>query len=121
MANYRSFSEFWPFYVLEHSKSGTRYLHFVGTTLLFISLIAIPLTSSLWFLLFGIIAAYGCAWIGHFLIEKNRPATFKYPFFSLAGDFKRYAMMLAGKMDNEVETLKSISRFPSAPSGSGTH
>jgi hypothetical protein len=119
MAAYRNFAEFWPFYVLEHSKSGTRKLHFAGTTLLFVNLIAIPLTGSVWFLLAGIVSAYSCAWIGHFLIEKNRPATFKNPIFSLAGDFKMYAMMLTGKMDQEVENLKAISHYPSAPSGSG--
>jgi hypothetical protein len=114
---YRTFSEFWPFYVLEHSQPGTRQLHFIGTTLLFICLAAIPLIGSVWFLLIGIVTAYGCAWIGHFLIEKNRPATFKYPFLSLAGDFKMYAMMLAGKMDREVERLRTAT--PSAPFGSG--
>lgn len=121
MERYRSFSEFWPFYVLEHSKPGTRKLHFIGTSLLFICLVTILLTGSLWFLFAGIVAAYGCAWIGHFFIEKNRPATFKYPFFSLVGDFKMYAMMLSGKMDREVETLRSTSRFPSVSSGSGIH
>lgn len=119
MANYRNFSEFWPFYVLEHSKPGTRKLHFIGTTLLFICLVAIPLTRSLWFLLAGIVAAYSCAWIGHFFVEKNRPATFKYPFLSLLGDFKMYAMMLTGKMDQEIETYRTA--IPSAPSGSGIH
>lgn len=117
MAKYRSFSEFWPFYVLEHSKPGTRKLHFIGTTLLFICLVAIPLTRSMWFLLAGIIAAYGCAWIGHFFVEKNRPATFQYPFLSLLGDFKMYAMMLTGKMDREIETYSTA--IPSGPSGSG--
>ncbi|HEY7160738.1 MAG TPA: DUF962 domain-containing protein [Acidobacteriota bacterium] len=119
MAAYRNFAEFWPFYVLEHSKPGTRQLHFIGTTLLFVNLVAIPLTGSIWFLPAGIVAAYSCAWIGHFGIEKNRPATFQYPFFSLIGDFKMYGMMLAGKMDQEVENLKSISHYPSEPSGSG--
>jgi hypothetical protein len=117
--NYRNFAEFWPFYVLEHSKPGTRKLHFIGTTLLLINLIAIPVTRSVWFLLSGIVAAYGCAWIGHFVIEKNRPATFKYPFFSLLGDFKMYALMLTGKMDREVENFRTT--IPSAPSGSGIH
>jgi hypothetical protein len=119
MKGYRTFAEFWPFYVLEHSKPATRKLHFIGTTLLFINLLAIPLTGSLWFLLVGIVAAYSCAWIGHFVVEKNRPATFKYPFFSLLGDFKMYAMMLSGKMDREVETLRNA--IPCATSGSGIH
>jgi hypothetical protein len=117
--NYRNFAEFWPFYVLEHSKPGTRKLHFLGTTLLFINLVAILLTGSFWFLLAAIVAAYGCAWIGHFVVEKNRPATFKYPFLSLLGDFKMYAMMLAGKMDREVEMFRTS--IPSAPFGSEIH
>jgi hypothetical protein len=107
---YRSFAEFWPFYVMEHAKAGTRILHFIGTSLLFICLAAIFVLGSAWFLLFGVVFAYGCAWTGHFLVEKNRPATFKYPFLSLAGDFKMYGMMLAGKMDQEVDRCRTLSR-----------
>jgi hypothetical protein len=54
----------------------------------------------------GVICAYGFAWIGHFMIEKNRPATFQYPLFSLIGDFKIYGLMCTGKMENEVKRLR---------------
>ncbi len=95
---YKNFGEFWPFYVQEHSKRGTRWLHFLGTTLLFLFLSLSFRNGSLLFLLYGIVAAYGCAWTGHFWIEKNRPATFQYPLFSLLGDFKMYGFMLIRKM-----------------------
>ncbi len=94
---FKSFEEFWPFYVQEHSKRGTRWLHFAGTTFLFAFLILAFRSSSPLFLLYGILIAYGCAWTGHFLIEKNKPATFRYPFFSLLGDFKMYGLMLTGR------------------------
>ncbi|MCI0606443.1 DUF962 domain-containing protein, partial [bacterium] len=69
---YQTFDQFWPYYVLEHSWRGTRVLHFVGTSLLFVFLIHAVLTQSLISLLAGVICAYGFAWAGHFLIEKNR-------------------------------------------------
>jgi hypothetical protein len=98
-----TFAEFWPFYVMEHSRSGTRILHFIGTTLLWICIALMIFSGSAWFLLFGVVLAYGFAWTGHFFIEKNRPATFKHPFFSLVGDFKMYALMITGKMGKEIE------------------
>jgi hypothetical protein len=103
---YDTFDEFWPFYVLEHAQAGTRILHFIGTSLLLTCLFAIFFVGSFWFLFLGVLFAYGCAWAGHFLVEKNRPATFKYPFFSLAGDFKMYCLMLTGRMTQEVERCK---------------
>jgi hypothetical protein len=104
---YKDFQEFWPFYVGEHSKKGTRILHFAGTTALFFFLAHALVTASPFSLLAGVIAAYGCAWTGHFLIEKNRPATFRYPFFSFMGDFKMYGMMLTGKMQEEIDRIQT--------------
>ena len=103
---YKTFQEFWPFYVLEHSKKGTRLLHYIGTNLLFAFLVHALLTGSAWSILQGIIAAYGCAWTGHFFIEKNRPATFRYPLFSLIGDFKMYGYTITGRMEKEIERVK---------------
>jgi hypothetical protein len=103
---HRTFDQFWPYYVLEHSRKGTRVLHFFGTSLLFVFLIYALLTQSLLSLLAGVICAYGFAWTGHFLIEKNRPATFQNPLFSLIGDFKMYGLMWAGRMEQEVERLR---------------
>jgi hypothetical protein len=94
----RSFSEFWPFYLAEHSKSGTRALHFIGTTLLLLSLVLAVYQTSALYILYGVLCGYGFAWIGHFLIEKNRPATFQYPFYSLIADFKMYGLMLTGRL-----------------------
>lgn len=102
---YKDFEAFWPFYVREHSKKGTRALHFVGTSSLFAFLAAAILNRSASFFIAGIVAAYGCAWIGHFLIEKNRPATFQYPLFSLLGDFKMYGLMLTGRMEKELQRI----------------
>jgi len=101
----QSFEEFWPYYVREHSSPACRLLHFVGTTLAFIVLVAAIATANYWLILATPILGYGLAWIGHFFIEKNRPATFKYPLWSLLGDMKMYAMMATGRMGSEVERV----------------
>ena len=88
--------EFYPFYLSEHRKPGNRVLHFMGTTCFLLCLILAFEFSKLWLLFLGIVLAYGCAWTGHFVFEKNRPATFKYPFFSLAADFRLYFEVLVG-------------------------
>jgi len=95
---YKSFTEFWPFYVSEHSQPGTRVMHFIGTTIgvaLVIYLIAI---GKWWLFLLGFVPGYGCAWLAHFLIEKNRPATFKYPLWSRIADYKMLGLMRTGRM-----------------------
>ena len=99
---YASFGEFWPFYVREHSKPMTRTLHFVGTTLLW-PILALAVLVSPWWLLAAPVAGYGFAWSAHFFVEKNRPATFTYPVWSLVGDFRMYWLMLRGAMGPEVE------------------
>lgn len=106
---FRNFSEFWPFYIAEHSKPGTRLCHFIGTSLLFLFLILAAYFRSPIFIPAGIFVAYGFAWFGHFAIERNRPATFRYPFFSLLGDFKMYVWMLSGK-DLSAEAKNSMKR-----------
>ena len=97
---YKSFAEFWPFYVAEHSRPGTRLLHLLGTTAgvgLLLYLVAI----GRWRLFpLALIPGYGCAWLAHFLIEKNRPATFKYPLWSFIGDYKMIAWMIMGRKFN---------------------
>ncbi|NQX92768.1 MAG: DUF962 domain-containing protein [Flavobacteriales bacterium] len=91
---YTSFKEFYPHYLSEHQKTGTRLTHFVGTSAFFICIL-LALVYGPWYLwITGIILAYGCAWIGHFFIEKNKPATFQYPLWSLMGDFKLYFQIL---------------------------
>ena len=91
---FRSFSEFWPFYVAEHSKPATRWLHLIGTAS-GISLLVYLIAIGKWYLFaLAFIPGYGCAWLAHFLIEKNKPATFKYPLWSFMGDYKMIAWML---------------------------
>jgi hypothetical protein len=107
---FQSFEEFWPFYVREHSNKWNRRLHFVGTTCALGLAGAALVTKKRWLLALAPVAGYGAAWVGHFFIEKNRPATFKYPLWSLRGDFKMWAKMVTFKMDAEVEKVMSAER-----------
>ena len=95
---YQSFAEFWPFYVAEHSRPATRWLHLIGTTAGIASLIYL-IAIGRWYLFpLAFIPGYGFAWLAHFLIEKNKPATFKYPLWSFMGDYKMIALMLTGRL-----------------------
>jgi hypothetical protein len=94
---YKSFKEFYPYYLTEHSKRGTRITHFIGTTLFILLVLYSLVTGNGWLVLMGVVLAYGWAWIGHFFIEKNKPATFQYPLWSLASDFKLYFQILGRK------------------------
>jgi hypothetical protein len=99
---YTSFSEFWPYYLSEHSKPATRLLHLVGTTIATACMIFF-VASGRWFLLpLGLIPGYAFAWFAHFVIEKNKPATFEYPLWSFMADYKMIAMMLSGRLGTEV-------------------
>ena len=101
----KSFAEFWPYYVAEHSQRGTRTLHYAGT-LTGLACAGVLLAVGKWkFLPLALIPGYAAAWAGHYLIEKNRPATFKYPLWSFLADQKMLALMLAGEMDAEVERV----------------
>ncbi len=105
MARLTSFEEFWPFYVSQHRRSSTRAWHFAGTTMVLGSLAAGVAVAPVWALLAPVVG-YGPAWIGHFFFEKNRPATFTYPLWSLRGDFRMYRLMLTGRMGPEVERAR---------------
>ena len=105
---FHSFSEFWPFYTLEHSKSGTRVLHLIGTIAGVGLLIYLIVTGRWWLFPLGLIPGYGFAWFAHFVVEKNRPATFQYPLWSFMGDYKMIAMMLAGRMHSELERARQL-------------
>lgn len=96
--SFRSFEEFWPFYVGEHLNPTNRKLHFIGTTCFWILAL-----SHFWAI--GIVIAYAFAWTGHFFYERNKPATFQHPFYSIRGDFRMYGMMLRGSMQREIERL----------------
>ena len=102
---FKSFEEFWPYYVAEHSQPATRALHAVGTTAALACTAALIARRKWKFLPLAFIPGYGAAWIAHFFIEKNKPASFDYPLWSFMADHKMLVLMLAGKMDEEVERL----------------
>ena len=94
---YSTFREFYPFYLREHQDPTSRLLHFIGTALVFVFL-ALAIYSGNWWWLAAIpLGGYGFAWAGHFFFEKNKPATFKYPLYSLGSDFKLFFQILMGK------------------------
>ncbi len=95
---YATFKEFYPFYLSEHSNKVCRLMHFIGTTLVLAILIYGLVTQQYKLLWFLPVAGYGFAWIGHFVFEKNKPASFKQPFFSFIGDWLMYAQIWLGKV-----------------------
>ena len=97
-----SFAEFWPYYLREHRQPGTRVLHLVGTTLSLLLLFGGLLRGRPALLLGALIVGYGFAWVGHFAVEHNRPATFRYPLWSFAADWKMWALALSGRLTPEL-------------------
>jgi hypothetical protein len=101
MERFDSFEQFWPFYLGQHSNKTNRYLHFIGLCMA-IPVIYLAFTLSWLWLLCLPVCGYGFAWIGHFVIEKNVPATFTYPVWSFMGDMKMFYLILTGKIDQEI-------------------
>ena len=101
----QSFEEFWPYYLGEHKSPVCRGLHYVGTSMAIGTVAAAAITLNPAWLLATPIVGYGPPWIGHFFVEKNRPATFKYPAWSLRADFKMLGLAIQGKMADEVTRL----------------
>ena len=103
----KTYAEFWDYYVLEHSKPLTRILHLVGTTLGIAHLVFFIARGQWYFFPVFFVVGYGFAWFAHFVIEKNRPATFQYPFWSFISDFKMISYMLTGRMGREIERIEN--------------
>jgi len=97
-ARFGSFREFYPYYLGEHADRRCRRLHFIGTSLAVLQWLAALATREPWLLLSGLVTGYGFAWVGHFFFEKNRPATFTHPLYSLIGDFAMARDILAGRI-----------------------
>ncbi len=102
----KNYSEFWDFYVGEHRHPVNRLLHFVGTTLGMVLLVWFIASGRYLFIPLCFVCGYAFAWFGHFMIEKNKPATFKYPLWSFISDYKMVFYMLTGKMNGEVERIR---------------
>ncbi len=97
-AGFASFSEFYPFYLAEHRHRTSRRLHFIGTALGLLAVGWSVLSLNPWWLLLVPVLGYGFAWSGHFFFEKNRPATFRHPLYSLIGDYRMFWQMLTGRI-----------------------
>lgn len=110
----KTYAEFWDFYVAEHSLPLTRWLHFVGTTLGFALLIFFIVRGQWYFFPAFFVVGYAFAWFAHFVVEKNKPASFRYPFWSFISDFKMIAYMVTGRMGAEVERVLGEKEFAAA-------
>ncbi|SFS01769.1 hypothetical protein SAMN05216570_1559 [Dyella sp. OK004] len=98
MSGFASFRDFYPYYLTEHSDRNCRRMHFVGSTLVVLVVLLAIVTGRLAWLWLTPVAGYGFAWLGHFVFEKNRPATFSHPLYSLLGDWVMYWQILRGKV-----------------------
>jgi hypothetical protein len=96
--SYRTFREFYPFYLSEHANRISRRLHFAGTSIAVVLLVAAALLRAGWLIVAAVVQGYALAWVGHFFYEHNKPATFKYPRFSLMGDWRLWWEILTGKI-----------------------
>ena len=97
MKKYTTLKEFYPYYLSEHSDKYTKLFHFIGTSFTFFFLFAFIATFNFFYLILIPLSGYGFAWVSHFFIEKNKPATFTYPLFSLVSDYIMFFEILRGK------------------------
>lgn len=95
---YKNLAEFYPYYLSEHSDKICRRMHFIGTSLVILTVVYALLQGPLTLLWLLPVLGYGFAWVGHYVFEKNRPATFQHPFYSLVSDFIMYRDMLTGRV-----------------------
>ncbi len=100
---YKSFWEFYPYYLTEHARPINRTLHFIGTFLVIACFVAAFVLQKGILLFVLPFCGYGFAWVGHFMLEKNRPATFVYPLYSLGSDFVMFWHILTGQINQKVD------------------
>lgn len=98
----RHYSEFWPYYLREHAKPQTRALHYLGTGLATAAMIGLAITGRFWLVPLVLFAGYGPAWAAHFFVEKNRPATFTHPLWSLISDYRMAWIWATGRLATEL-------------------
>ena len=97
MKKYDNFKDFYPYYLSEHDHKYTKLLHFIGTSIAIFFYIRFFMTFDFMFLFYSFLSGYGFAWVAHFFVEHNKPATFTYPFYSFIGDHLMYLEILKGK------------------------
>lgn len=97
-ARFNRFADFYPYYLSEHSNLICRRLHFIGSSLAILLVVAALASQQWWLIAVAFVQGYGFAWVGHFFYEHNRPATFKYPGYSYLGDWKMWWQTLTGKI-----------------------
>ena len=113
---FNSFSEFWPHYVGEHRKPFCRAIHYAGAIVAVGALAAALIWSNWLLILIAPVAGYGLAWLGHFCVEHNKPATWRYVWWSIRGESKMFGLALVGRMGKEIERLYgSRNPGPEAP------
>lgn len=101
----QNYTEFWDFYVQEHSLPVTRLLHFIGTSLGILLLVWFIWRGTWYYFPLCLVAGYGFAWVAHFFVEKNKPASFKYPLWSFISDYKMMWYMMTGRMGSEIKRV----------------
>ena len=111
MATEKKYNTLWslyPYYLTEHGDSTNRALHFIGTAGLLAILVVAIVLQKWWMLALIPVCGYGFAWVGHFFIEKNKPATFTYPLYSLGSDFVMFWHMITGQIGKKLEEARKI-------------
>lgn len=98
MSRFASFREFYPYYLSEHANRTSRRLHFIGSCGVLALVAVAVIRGDPWWLLGALLCGYGFAWVGHFFFEKNRPATFRHPLYSFAGDWVMFKDVLIGRV-----------------------
>lgn len=99
---FRNFQDFWPYYLRQHSKPWCRFWHYLGNFLFLLIFLSAIIKRTLPLVFISVVSAYILAWIGHFFVEKNKPATFQHPLWSLQADFKMIGLFLRGKLHEEL-------------------
>ena len=105
-SKFQTLREFYPYYLTEHQDNTSRSLHYIGTSLFLIIMGYAVVTATWWLIPASIVSAYAFAWVGHFFFERNKPATFTYPFFSLASDFIMLFHFITGQLPKRMSEAK---------------
>lgn len=105
------YRDFWMFYLGEHSRPATRSLHFIGTITAVLILVTSFVVADWRIAIFALVIGYVFAWSGHYFFEGNKPATFKYPIWSLISGFRMLGLWLVGRLSTELNrNFRSVQR-----------